>query len=123
MTWRTSASPAGSGKKPAVILDIQRQPGANIIETADRVKALLPKLQRSPCRLRSRSAILTDRTATIRASVADVQFTLLLTVALVIMVIFVFLRKFWATVIPSVALPLAVIGTFGVMKLVGLQPR
>src|SRR5207247_3153452 len=66
-------------------------------------------------------SILTDRTETIRASVADVQFTLLLTVALVVMVIFVFLRKLWATVIPSVALPLAVIGTFGVMKLVGFS--
>ena len=63
----------------------------------------------------------TDRTETIRASVNDVQFTLLLTMALVVMVIFVFLRKFWATVIPSVALPLALIGTFGVMKLVGFS--
>ena len=66
-------------------------------------------------------SILTDRTETIRASVADVQFTLILTVFLVVMVMFVFLRKFWATVIPSVALPLAVIGTFGVMKLVGFS--
>ena len=108
------------GSRPAVILDIQRQPGANIIQTADRVKALLPKLKASiPPTVKV--SILTDRTETIRASVADVQFTLLLTVALVVMVIFVFLRKLWATVIPSVALPLAVIGTFGVMKLVGFS--
>ena len=108
------------GHQPAVIVDIQRQPGANIIETADRVKALLPRLKASiPPSVRITT--LTDRTRTIRASVRDVQFTLLLTVALVVMVIFVFLRKLWATVIPSVALPLAVIGTFGVMKLVGFS--
>src|SRR5262245_11591418 len=104
-------------QKPAVILDVQRQPGANIIETADRVKALLPKLRASiPPSVKI--SILSDRTETIRASVHDVQSTLILTVGLVVMVIFVFLRKLWATVIPSVALPLAVIGTFGVMKLV-----
>ncbi len=107
-------------QRPAVILDVQRQPGANIIETADRVKALLPKL-RSAIPPSVKVSILTDRTETIRASVADVQSTLLLTVGLVVMVIFVFLRKFWATVIPSVALPLAVIGTFGVMKLAGFS--
>ncbi len=106
--------------KPAVIVDIQRQPGANIIETADRVKALLPKLRASiPPSVEIHT--LTDRTETIRASVADVQFTLILTVVLVVMVIFIFLRKFWATVIPSVALPLAVIGTFGVMELIGFS--
>ena len=106
--------------KPAVILDIQRQPGANIIETADRVRKLLPKLQASlPPSVKVET--LTDRTDTIRASVKDVFFTLLLTVILVVAVIFVFLRKFWATVIPSVALPLAIIGTFGVMKLVGFS--
>ncbi|HXC98798.1 MAG TPA: multidrug efflux RND transporter permease subunit [Verrucomicrobiae bacterium] len=105
---------------PAVILDIQRQPGANIIQTADRVKALLPRLRASiPPSVKV--SIQTDRTTTIRASISDVQFTLLLTVALVVMVIFVFLRKFWATVIPSVALPLAIIGTFGVMKLIGFS--
>jgi multidrug efflux pump len=106
--------------KPSVILDIQRQPGANIIETADRVKALLPRLRASiPPSVKI--SILTDRTETIRASVSDVQFTLILTVFLVVMVMFVFLRRFWATVIPSVALPLAIIGTFGVMKLVGFS--
>ena len=106
------------GKRPAVILDIQRQPGANIIETANRVKLLLPQLRASlPPSVKVN--ILSDRTEAIRASVRDVQFTLILTVGLVVMVIFVFLRKLWATVIPSVALPLAVIGTFGVMKLAG----
>ncbi len=108
------------GNTPSVILDIQRQPGANIIETADRVKALLPRLSASiPPAIKV--SIMTDRTATIRASVHDVQFTLILTVFLVVMVMFVFLRKFWATVIPSVALPLAIIGTFGVMELVGFS--
>ena len=108
------------GNKPAVILDIQRQPGANIIETADRVKALLPRL-RTALPPSVQVNILTDRTETIRASVRDVQFTLLLTIALVVMVIFVFLRKLWATVIPSIALPLAIVGTFGVMHLLGFS--
>ena len=108
------------GRKPAVLLDIQRQPGANIIQTADRVKALLPKLRNSiPPAVKV--TILADRTETIRASIADVQFTLYLTVALVVMVIFLFLRTLWATVITTVALPLAVIGTFGVMKLIGFS--
>jgi hydrophobe/amphiphile efflux-1 (HAE1) family protein len=106
--------------RPAVIVDIQRQPGANIIETANRVKALLPRL-RSIAPSSVNIDILTDRTATIRASVRDVQFTLVLAVLLVVMVIFVFLRKFWATMIPSVALPLTLIGTFGIMKLVGFS--
>jgi multidrug efflux pump len=108
------------GGQPAVLLDIQRQPGANIIQTVDRVKKLLPRLRTSlPSSVKL--AIFGDRTETIRASIADVQFTLLLTIALVVMVIFVFLRKFWATVIPSVALPLTLIGTFGVMKLAGFS--
>jgi len=106
--------------KPSVILDVQRQPGANIIETTDRVKALVPTLQKSiPPSVKIATVV--DRTETIRASVRDVQFTLVLTVVLVVMVIFVFLRKFWATVIPSVALPLAIIGTFGAMKLIGFS--
>jgi hydrophobe/amphiphile efflux-1 (HAE1) family protein len=105
---------------PSVIVDIKKQPGANIIETAKRVKQLLPKLQASlPPSVHIN--VLTDRTETIRASVRDVQFTLLLAVALVVMVIFVFLRKFWATVIPGVALPLTVVGTFGIMKLCGFS--
>jgi hydrophobe/amphiphile efflux-1 (HAE1) family protein len=108
------------GGLPAVVLDVQRQPGANIIETADRIKALLPKLRASlPPSVKVE--VLADRTETIRASVHDVQFTLILTMALVVMVIFIFLRKFWATVIPSVALPLAIVGTFGAMKLLGFS--
>src|SRR4051812_49253129 len=106
------------GSKPAVIVDVQRQPGANIIETADHVKALLPKLRLAiPSSVKV--DVFGDRTETIRASVHDVQFTLILTVVLVVMVIFVFLRKFWATIIPSVSLPLAIIGTFAVMKVAG----
>src|SRR5260221_6370620 len=102
--------------QPAVILDIQRQPGANIIETANRVKALLPKL-RSAIPPSVKISILTDRTATIRASVRDVQFTLVLAVGLVVIVIFVLLCQLWANVIPSVALPLTIIGTFGLIRL------
>jgi multidrug efflux pump len=101
---------------PAVILNIQRQPGANIISVVDRIKALLPQLQVSiPAAIQI--AVLTDRTTTIRASVKDVQFELMLTVALVVMVIFLFLRNLSATVIPSIAVPLSLVGTFGVMYL------
>jgi len=108
------------GNKPAVLVDIQRQPGANIIQTVDRIKKLLPKLTASiPPAVKV--SILTDRTETIRASVRDVQFTLILTVGLVILVIFLFLRRLWATVIPSVALPLSLIGTFGIMYLAGFS--
>jgi len=103
---------------PAVIMNIQRQPGANIINVVDRIEALLPQLQASLPPSVSVS-ILTDRTTTIRASVADVQFELMLTVALVVMVIFLFLRNLAATVIPSVAVPLSLVGTFGVMYLLG----
>src|SRR5438105_1720541 len=103
---------------PAVIMNIQRQPGANIISVADRIKELLPQLQSSlPAAVKVK--ILTDRTETIRASVKDVQFELMLTVALVVMVIFLFLRNLSATVIPSVAVPLSIVGTFGVMYLLG----
>ena len=103
---------------PAVILNIQRQPGANIIAVVDRIKALLPQLTSSlPSSVDVK--ILTDRTNTIRASVADVQFELLLTIALVVMVIFLFLRNISATIIPSVAVPLSLVGTFGVMYLLG----
>jgi multidrug efflux pump len=103
---------------PAVIVNIQRQPGANIISVADSVKKLLPQLQASlPSAVRVQ--ILTDRTQTIRASVKDVQFELMLTIALVVMVIFLFLRNLSATVIPSVAVPLSIVGTFGVMYLLG----
>jgi multidrug efflux pump len=105
---------------PAVLLDIQRQPGANTINVVEAVKAALPKLQASlPAALKV--TVVTDRTTTIRAAIADVQFTLVLTVALVVMVIFVFLRKFWATVIPSVTLPVSLIATFGGMALCGFS--
>jgi multidrug efflux pump len=104
--------------KPAVIVNIQRQPGANIIGVADRIKRLLPQLKASlPASIDI--TILTDRTTTIRASVADVQFSLILTVALVVMVMFLFLRSLSATVIPSVAVPISLVGTFGVMYLLG----
>ncbi|PYX36196.1 MAG: acriflavine resistance protein B, partial [Acidobacteria bacterium] len=103
---------------PAVIVNIQRQPGANIISVADRIKKLLPRLQSSlPSSVKL--TILTDRTQTIRASVNDVQFEMMLTIGLVVMVIFLFLRNLSATVIPSVAVPLSLVGTFGVMYLLG----
>ena len=102
----------------AVILAIQRQPGANVIETVDRIKAMMPVLQASiPPAIKIHT--ISDRTETIRASVSDVQFTLLLTVALVVMVIFMFLRNFWATVIPAVTVPLSLIGTFAVLYELG----
>jgi multidrug efflux pump len=103
---------------PAVIMNIQRQPGANIISVVDRVKAILPTLRASLPKA-IQISVLTDRTVTIRASVKDVQFELILTVALVVMVIFLFLRNLAATVIPSIAVPLSLIGTFGVMYLLG----
>ncbi len=113
-----SQQAAWMNTQPAVILNIQRQPGANIIGVVDRVKKVLPQLQVSlPASVRV--TVLTDRTQTIRASVADVQFTLVLTIALVVMVIFLFLRNLSATVIPSVAVPLSLVGTFGVMYLLG----
>src|SRR5262249_55674199 len=103
---------------PAVILNIQRQPGANVTDVVDRIKKVLPQLQGAmPTSVKV--AVLTDRTETIRASVRDVQFEMMLTVALVIMVIFLFLRNLAATVIPSVAVPLSIVGTFGVMYLLG----
>jgi len=103
---------------PAVILNIQRQPGANIITVVDKVKALLPRLQSALPRS-VKVAVLTDRITTIRASVQDVEFELLLTIALVVMVIFLFLRNLAATLIPSVAVPLSLVGTFGAMYLLG----
>ena len=101
-------------KQRAIILAVQREPGANVIETVDRIKALLPQLQASiPPSIKVN--VVSDRTQTIRASVTDVQFTLMLTVVLVVMVIFVFLRNFWATVIPAITVPLSLIGTFAVL--------
>ncbi|MFI5142612.1 MAG: efflux RND transporter permease subunit, partial [Thermoanaerobaculales bacterium] len=105
---------------PAVIVNVQRQPGANIIAVVDRIKLLLPQLRASlPSAVKV--TILTDRTTTIRASVHDVEFELMLVIALVVMVIFLFLRTAAATVIPSVAVPLSLVGTFGVMYLLGFS--
>jgi multidrug efflux pump len=105
---------------PAVILNIQRQPGANVIAVVDRIKALLPALQASlPAAIDV--AALTDRTTTIRASVADVELELSLAVALVVLVIFLFLRNLPATVIPSLSVPLSLVGTLGVMYLAGFS--
>ncbi|MEO8859376.1 MAG: efflux RND transporter permease subunit, partial [Burkholderiaceae bacterium] len=111
---------AWADRTPGVILNIQRQPGANVIETVDRVKALLPKLQATlPASVDVH--VIADRTITIRASVRDTQFELLLAVALVVMVIFLFLRSASATLIPAAAVPLSLIGTFGVMYLAGFS--
>jgi multidrug efflux pump len=113
-----SQQAAWMDRQPAVIVNIQRQPGANIIAVVDRIHKLLPQLQTSlPANVQVR--ILTDRTDTIRASVKDVEYELMLTIALVVMVIFLFLRNFAATIIPSVAVPLSIVGTFGVMYLLG----
>jgi len=109
---------AWMNRQPAVIVNVQRQPGANIIAVVDRIHKLLPTLQASlPANVQVH--VLTDRTSTIRASVKDVEFELMLTVALVVMVIFLFLRNFAATIIPSVAVPLSIVGTFGIMYLLG----
>ncbi len=103
---------------PAVIVNIQRQPGANIIQVVDRVTALLPKLQTTiPSSIKL--SVLVDRTNTVRASVSDVEFELMLCIGLVVMVIFVFLRNLAATFIPSVAVPLSLIGTFAAMYFLG----
>jgi len=109
---------AWMNQTPAVILNIQRQPGANIISVVDGIQKLLPQLT-STLPASVKVVTLTDRTSTIRASVQDVEFSLMLTIALVVMVIFLFLRSFSATIIPSVAVPLSLIGTFGVMYLLG----
>ncbi|MEO5339979.1 MAG: MdtB/MuxB family multidrug efflux RND transporter permease subunit [Magnetococcus sp. MYC-9] len=107
---------AWAGQDPAIILTIQRQPGANVIQVADRIKQLLPRLRASlPGSVEIQEVI--DRTLTIRASVRDVQFELLLAVALVVLVIFLFLRNLPATLIPSFAVPLSLVGTFGVLYL------
>jgi hydrophobe/amphiphile efflux-1 (HAE1) family protein len=105
-------------QKRSVLLAIQRQPGANVVDTVNRIKAAMPVLQASiPPAVKVN--IISDRTETIRASVSDVQFTLMLTVALVVMVIFIFLRNFWATVIPAVTVPLSLVGTFAVLYELG----
>ncbi len=111
---------AWANAQPAVILNIQRQPGANVIDVADRIKALLPSLRAAlPADVDVQQ--LTDRTTTIRASVHDVQIELLFSVSLVVLVIFLFLRSASATVIPSIAVPLSLVGTFGVMYLAGFS--
>ena len=104
--------------KPAIVIDVQRQPGANIVDTVGRVLAELPRLQDAiPAGVRL--SVVSDRTGTIRASIRDVQFTLVLSVILVVLVVFLFLRTVRATIIAGVALPLSLIATFGVMKLCG----
>jgi hydrophobe/amphiphile efflux-1 (HAE1) family protein len=106
------------GTRRAVLIQVQRQPGANVIETVDQIKKALPRLQASlPPSIKV--DIVSDRTQTIRASVFDVKFTLLLTIALVVSVIFVFLRRLWTTIIPAVAVPLSLIGTFAVIYALG----
>ena len=111
---------AWMNRTPAVIVNIQRQPGANTIQVVDRIKTLLPQLRANlPAGIDV--TVLTDRTTTIRASVADVQFSLMLTIALVVMAIFLFLRNLRATIIPSVAVPLSLVGAFGVMYLLGFS--
>ena len=111
---------AWMNETPAVLINIQRQPGANVIEVADRIKKLLPQLQ-SALPSSVQVTLLTDRTTSIRASVRDVQFELMLAVALVVMVIFLFLRTLSATVIPAAAVPLSLVGTFAAMYLMGFS--
>jgi hydrophobe/amphiphile efflux-1 (HAE1) family protein len=104
--------------KRAIILAIQRQPGANVIETVQRIKDMMPVLKASiPAAVKI--DVVSDRTETIRASVHDVQFTLMLTVALVVMVIFIFLRSFWATIIPAITVPLSLVGSFAILYEMG----
>ena len=111
---------AWAGSTSAIILNVQRQPGANVIKVTDKIKALLPQLKAGmPGAVDVE--ILTDRTLTIRASVEDVEFELMLSIALVVMVIFIFLRNVPATIIPAVAVPLSLIGTFGIMYLTGFS--
>ena len=111
---------AWMNKVPAVIVNIQRQPGANIINVVDSIKALLPKLRATIPPI-IKIAVLTDRTTTVRASVSDVEFELLLCIALVVAVIFVFLRTFAATIIPGIAVPLSLVGTFAAMYAMGFS--
>ena len=111
---------AWMNKTPAIIVNIQRQPGANTIQVVNRIKQLLPQLKANlPTGIDV--SVLTDRTTTIRGSIRDVQFSLMLTIALVVMAIFLFLRNLRATIIPSVAVPLSLVGTLGVMYLLGFS--
>ncbi|EIL93732.1 MULTISPECIES: efflux RND transporter permease subunit [Rhodanobacter] len=111
---------AWANGKPAVLLDVRRQPGANIVQTVQQIRNVLPEL-RSALPADVHLDVFADRTVTIRASVHDVEFTLILTVFLVIGVIFVFLRRLWATIIPATAVPLSLMGTFGVMAFTGMS--
>ena len=111
---------AWANGEPAVLLDIRRQPGANIINTVDQIERTLPSL-RAVLPAGVQLSVFADRTVTIRASVHDVEMTLLIAVALVVAVIFVFLRRLWATLIPAVAVPLSLMGTFAVMALAGFS--
>ena len=111
---------AWANNSPAIVISVQRQPGANVIQVVDNIKAALPTLQAAlPDGVKM--TILSDRTQTIRASISDVQFELMLSIALVVMVTFLFLRNVAATLIPSVAVPLSLVGTFGVMYLAGFS--
>ena len=111
---------AWANSSPAIVISVQRQPGANVIQVVDNIKAALPTLQAAlPDGVKM--TILSDRTQTIRASISDVQFELMLSIALVVMVTFLFLRNVAATLIPSVAVPLSLVGTFGVMYLAGFS--
>jgi len=107
-------------QEPAIILNIQRQPGANVIKVADQIKQLLPRLK-STLPAGIDVFTLTDRTTTIRASISDVKFELVLSVALVVLVIFLFLRNLPATIIPSISVPLSLVGSFGAMYLLGFS--
>jgi len=111
---------AWANGKPAVLLDVRRQPGANIVQTVAQIRNVLPEL-RAALPADVHLDVFADRTVTIQASVHDVEFTLLLTIFLVVAVIFVFLRRLWATIIPSVAVPLSLLGTFGVMAFTGMS--
>ena len=106
--------------QPSIVVDVQRQPGANVIETVQRVRAELPRLRRA-MPAGANLTIVNDRTTTIRASIHDVQFTLVLSVALVVLVVLIFLRTIRATIIAGVALPLSLIATFGVMWFCGFS--
>ncbi|WP_033792086.1 efflux RND transporter permease subunit [Pantoea septica] len=111
---------AWANRSPAIVISVQRQPGANVIQVVDSIKAALPTLQAAlPDGVKI--AVLSDRTQTIRASIGDVQFELMLSIALVVLVTFLFLRNVAATLIPSVAVPLSLVGTFGVMYLAGFS--
>jgi len=111
---------AWANDKPAVLLDVRRQPGANIVQTVQSIRQILPQLQ-AVLPADVHLDVFADRTVTIRASVHDVELTLLITIGLVVAVIFVFLRRLWATVIPSVAIPLSLLGTFAVMSFTGMS--